>query len=343
MNNEKKLINGAEALSIHPIKYQWAMNMFNSSNTNFWLPSEVDMGTDVYNYKHKITDQEKHVIEHTLAYLSTADVVAMTDIPTAFSSRISAPEAKLFLSKQEYDEAVHTLSYQHILETMGIDEQDVYNRYKTVPEIRNKIEFSTKMLMPAMNHNNTLSNDKEILDFLHAYYFFAVMFEGTYFFNGFTPVYAIHRNGNIPGIAGQFAYIQRDEALHCSYGMSMILNILKEHPHLSLDPEWIANMFIESEQHELDYAKLLLGEGQVTGYSVSDHMRQFRYTSNLRANYMKSTIPFTTQANALAWVDTFVSQSKLVNFFESRNTEYQTAVDLKWSTVEYPVVPTRNL
>ncbi|PKO56876.1 MAG: ribonucleotide reductase, partial [Betaproteobacteria bacterium HGW-Betaproteobacteria-21] len=137
---DKRIVNGkADINQLAPFKYPWAWEFFLNANKNHWTPLEISMAQDVHDYHHKLTATERHVFENVLSYLTTSDILAMRNIGLAVMEKMSAPELQIYQARQVYEEALHTWTYQHCIESLGLDQQEIYNRYRVVPAIHGKI------------------------------------------------------------------------------------------------------------------------------------------------------------------------------------------------------------
>ena len=211
---------------------------------------------------------------------------------------------------------------------IGLDQGEIYNRYRVVPEIHHKIQICNQRLDSVLRPNIDLNDRDELENFVLAYTFFAGVFEGTWFYNGFSPIFALQRRGLMKGTAEQFQYIMRDEVLHASFGIRVCNQIVLEEK-VKLDPKVIQHMWEEAEAAESQYAHFLLPD-PILGYSAADHIAQFRFIANRRANKLHHKIPFPGAENALPWLDEQANLKKEKNFFETRVTEYQTGGALNW-------------
>ena len=139
---DKRVVNGhADINQLAPFKYPWAWEYFLNANKNHWTPLDINMTQDVHDYQHKLTLEERHVYENVLSYLTTSDILAMRNIGLAVMEKMSAPELQIYQARQVYEEAMHTWTYQHCIETIGLDQGEIYNRYRVVPEIHHKIQM----------------------------------------------------------------------------------------------------------------------------------------------------------------------------------------------------------
>lgn len=328
--NDKRVVNGMTDINqLAPFKYPWAWNYFLNANKNHWTPLDINMAQDVHDYHHKLTLEERHVYENVLSYLTTSDILAMRNIGLAVMEKMSAPELQIYQARQIYEEALHTWTYQHCIETIGLDQGEIYNRYRVVPEINAKIQIANRRLNSILRNDIDLTNRDELENFVMAYTFFGAIFEGCWFYNGFSPIFALQRRGLMKGTAEQLQYIMRDEVMHASFGIRVVKQIMLEE-NLTLDPRAVRDMWLEAEAAESDYAGYILRD-PILGYSKEAHTEQFRYIANRRARQLNLEEPFPqVKEAALPWLDEQANLRKEKNFFETRVTEYQTGGVLSW-------------
>ena len=280
--SDKRVINGeADINQLAPFKYPWAWEYFLNANKNHWTPLDINMAQDVQDYQHKLSDTEKHVYENVLGYLTTSDILAMRNIGLAVMEKMTAPELQIYQARQVYEEALHTWTYQHCIETIGLDQGEIYNRYRVVPAIHGKIKLTNRRLDSVMRSDMDLRNPDNLHEFVMAYIFFAAIFEGCWFYNGFTPIFSLQRRGLMKGTAEQLQYIMRDEVMHASFCIRVVKQILLEND-VKLDPKAIRDMWDESEAAEKAYAHYIL-KNPILGYTAEDHIEQFRFIANRRA------------------------------------------------------------
>jgi len=326
---DKRIVNGkADINQLAPFKYPWAWEFFLKANRNHWTPLEISMAQDVHDYHHKLSPAERHVFENVLAYLTTSDILAMRNIGLAVMEKMSAPELQIYQARQVYEEALHTWTYQHCIESIGLDQQEIYNRYRVVPQIHGKIALANRRLEKVLRSDFDLTDRANLHEFALSYFFFAVIFEGCWFYNGFTPIFALQRRGLMKGSAEQLQYIMRDEVLHCAFGIRVVRELLKEE-NLELDPQALRTLWDEAEAAERAYAGYILRE-PILGYNAELHVQQFRFVANRRARQVGVEEPFPGAENVLPWLDEQANLRKEKNFFETRVTEYQTGGALAW-------------
>ena len=326
---DKRVVNGkADINQLVPFKYAWSWEFFLKANRNNWTPLEISMALDVSDYHHKLNEAERHVFENVLAYLTTSDILAMRNIGLAVMEKMSAPELQIYQARQVFEEALHTWTYQHCIESIGLNPQDIYNRYRVVPEIHGKIALSNRRLEKVLRSDIDLTDRDTLHEFALSYFFFAAIFEGCWFYNGFTPIFALQRRGLMKGTAEQLQYIMRDEVLHCAFGIRTIRALMEEEG-LKLDPQALRELWDEAEAAERAYAGYIL-KTPILGYDAELHIQQFRFIANRRARQTGLAEPFPGAKNVLPWLDEQANLRKEKNFFETRVTEYQTGGALAW-------------
>lgn len=328
--DDKRVVNGQTDINqLAPFKYPWAWTFFLNANKNHWTPLDINMAQDVTDYRHKLTLEEKHVYENVLSYLTTSDILAMRNIGLAVMEKMSAPELQIYQARQVYEESLHTWTYQHCIETIGLNQSEIYNRYRVVPEIHQKIAMANQRLNSVLRSDIDLNDSNELHNFVISYLFFAAIFEGCWFYNGFSPVFALQRRGLMKGTAEQFQYIMRDEVMHASFGIRVVKQILEEEK-IKLDKKEIRNMWDESYEAEKTYANYILRD-PILGYSAEIHLGQFQFIANRRAKQLGfDKEPFPGAELTLPWLDEQANLRKEKNFFETRVTEYQTGGALSW-------------
>lgn len=328
--NDKRVINGYTDINqLAPFKYPWAWNFFLNANKNHWTPLDINMSQDVSDYRHKLTLEEKHIYENVLSYLTTSDILAMRNIGLAVMEKMSAPELQIYQARQVYEEALHTWAYQHCIETMGLDQSEIYNRYRVIPEIQQKISVANRRLNSILSSDIDLKNPDELHNFVISYLFFAAIFEGCWFYNGFSPIFALQRRGLMKGTGEQLQYIMRDEVMHAAFGIRVVKQIIQEE-NMTLESKAIRQLWDEAYEVEKIYTHYIMRD-PILGYSAEKHIGQFQYIANRRANQLGlAEEPFPGARSTLPWLDEQANLRKEKNFFETRVTEYQTGGNLNW-------------
>src|SRR5882672_2483148 len=232
---DKRIINGATDVNqLVPFKYKWAWEKYLAACANHWMPQEINMSRDVALWKDPdgLTEDERRLVRRNLGFFVTADSLAANNIVLGTYRHITAPECRQFLLRQAFEEAIHTHAYQYIVESLRLDEGEVFNAYHEIPSIRDKDEYLIPfidILTDPTFRTGTPEADQKLLRSLIV---FACVMEGLFFYVGFTQILALGRQNKMTGSAEQYQYILRDESMHCNFGIDLINQIKMENPHL---------------------------------------------------------------------------------------------------------------
>ena len=331
---DKRIINGrTDVNQLVPFKYKWAWEKYLASCANHWMPQEVNMSRDIATWKdpNGLTDDERRIVKRNLGFFVTADSLAANNIVLGTYRHITAPECRQFLLRQAFEEAIHTHAYQYIVESLGLDESEIFNAYNEVASIREKDEFLIPFIEAVMDpnfHTGSLESDRTLLKSLIV---FACLMEGLFFYVGFTQILALGRQNKMTGAAEQYQYILRDESMHCNFGIDLINQIKAENPQL-----WTADFKAEIKQLferavalEYRYAEDTMPRG-VLGMNASMFKGYLRYIANRRAQQIGLAELFPNEENPFPWMSEMIDLKKERNFFETRVIDYQSGGALSW-------------
>jgi len=331
---DKRIINGqTDVNQLVPFKYKWAWEKYLATCANHWMPQEVNMSRDIALWKDPagLSEDERRIIKRNLGFFVTADSLAANNIVLGTYRHITAPEARQFLLRQAFEEAIHTHAYQYIVESLGLDESEIFNAYHEVQSIRDKDEFLIPFIDAIMDPHfvtGTPQNDQTLLKSLIV---FACLMEGLFFYVGFTQILAMGRQNKMTGAAEQYQYILRDESMHCNFGIDLINQIKLENPHL-----WTAEfkaeikaLFLKAVELEYRYAEDTMPRG-VLGLNASMFKGYLRYIANRRATQIGLEELFPNEENPFPWMSEMIDLKKERNFFETRVIEYQSGGALSW-------------
>jgi ribonucleoside-diphosphate reductase beta chain len=331
---EKRIINGqTDVNQLVPFKYKWAWEKYLATCANHWMPQEVNMSRDIALWKdpNGLTEDERRIIKRNLGFFVTADSLAANNIVLGTYRHITAPECRQFLLRQAFEEAIHTHAYQYIVESLGLDESEIFNAYNEVESIRDKDQFLIPFIEAIMDpnfHTGTPETDQTLLRSLIV---FACLMEGMFFYVGFTQILSMGRQNKMTGAAEQYQYILRDESMHCNFGIDLINQVKLENPHLWTAPfkEEIKSLFLKAVELEYRYAEDTMPRG-VLGLNASMFKGYLRYIANRRAQQIGLEPLFPNEENPFPWMSEMIDLKKERNFFETRVIEYQSGGALSW-------------
>lgn len=331
---DKRIINcSADVNQLVPFKYKWAWEKYLAACANHWMPQEVNMSADIALWKNPngLTDDERRLVKRNLGFFTTADSLAANNIVLGTYRHITNPECRQFLLRQAFEEAIHTHAYQYIVESLGLDDGEIFNMYHEVTSIRDKDEFLLPFIDTLTNPNfttGTLENDQKLLKSLIV---FACIMEGLFFYVGFVQILALGRQNKMTGAAEQYQYIMRDESMHLNFGVDVINQIKLENPHL-WTPEFrdeIRGLFQKGVELEYRYAEDTMPRG-VLGLNAGMFKEYLRFIANRRCQQIGIDVLYPGATNPFPWMAEMIDLKKEKNFFETRVTEYQTGGALSW-------------
>jgi ribonucleoside-diphosphate reductase beta chain len=332
--DQKAMINcRADLNQLVPFKYEWAWQKYLDGCANHWMPQEVNMTADIALWKSDegLSDDERTIIKRSLGFFSTADSLVANNLVLAIYRLITNPECRQYLLRQAFEEAIHTHAYQYCIESLGMDEGEIFNMYHEVPSVATKaswaIKYTKEINEPGFT-TGTLETDKALLKNLIAYY---CVLEGIFFYCGFTQILSMGRRNKMTGTSEQFQYILRDESMHVNFGIDVINQIKLENPQLwdQEMQESARNMILEGTTHEVAYARDTMPRG-VLGMNANMMEEYLQFIANRRLAQIGLAEQFPGVKNPFPWMSEIMDLKKEKNFFETRVTDYQTGGALTW-------------
>ncbi|TDJ66721.1 MAG: ribonucleotide-diphosphate reductase subunit beta [Proteobacteria bacterium] len=332
--DDKQMINcRADVNQLVPFKYKWAWQKYLDGCANHWMPQEINMNADIQLWKSTdgLTDDERTIIKRNLGFFSTADSLVANNLVLAVYRHITNPECRQYLLRQAFEEALHTHAYQYCVESLGLDEAEIFNMYREVPVVHQKAQWAmrfTDSLGDPNFHTGTLAANQRLLRDLVAFY---VIFEGIFFYVGFVQILSMGRRNKMTGVAEQFQYILRDESMHLNFGIDVINQIKLENPDIwteSLRAELI-QLIKEAVDLEILYAHDTMPRG-ILGLNAAMFKEYLQFIANRRCSQIGLSEQYPGATNPFPWMSEVMDLKKEKNFFETRVTEYQTGGALSW-------------
>ena len=332
--DEKAMINcRADLNQLVPFKYDWAWQKYLDGCANHWMPQEINMTADVATWKSSdgLSEDERRIVMRSLGYFSTADSLVANNLVLGIYRLITNPECRQYLLRQAFEEAIHTHAYQYCIESLGMDEGEIFNMYREVPSVAKKAAWSlshTHELSDPNFSTGTIEADQQLLRNLIGFY---GVTEGIFFYCGFTQILSMGRRNKMTGVAEQFQYILRDESMHLNFGIDVINQIKLENPHLWTEDfrEEVTQMILEGTALEIEYARDTMPRG-VLGMNAAMMEEYLHFIANRRLNQLGLSEQFPGAQNPFPWMSEIMDLRKEKNFFETRVIEYQTGGALSW-------------
>ena len=331
---DKRIINGGTDVNqLVPFKYKWAWEKYLSGCANHWMPQEINMSRDIALWKSPdgLTEDERRLIKRNLGFFVTADSLAANNIVLGTYRHITAPECRQYLLRQAFEEAIHTHAYQYIVESLGLDESEIFNAYHEVSSIRDKDEFLIPYIDTLTNPNFKTGDQKGDQELLRSLIVFSCLMEGLFFYVGFVQILALGRQNKMTGSAEQYQYILRDESMHCNFGIDLVNTIKLENPDLWTKEfkEELVDIFHKAVNLEYRYAEDTMPRG-ILGLNAPNFKTYLRYIANRRAHQIGLPQLYEKEENPFPWMAEMVDLKKEKNFFETRVIDYQVGGALQW-------------
>ncbi|WP_088561307.1 ribonucleotide-diphosphate reductase subunit beta [Arboricoccus pini] len=332
--DQKRMINcRADVNQLLPLKYRWAWEKYLSGCNNHWMPTEISMQADIalWQSKEGLSDDERRSVKRNLGFFAASESLVANNIVLAIYRHLTNPECRQYLLRQAFEEAVHTHTFQYIVDSLGLDEGELFNMYREVPSITDKAAWALKYTQSLSDPDfktGTPETDRAFLRDLIAFY---VVFEGMWFYTGFAQILSLGRRGKMVGIAEQYQYILRDESIHLNFGIDVINQIRFENPGLwteAFEAE-IRTMLEEAALLEVAYARDTMPRGFL-GLNAELCEQYMHVIANRRCAQLGLQPLFPEAENPFPWMSETMDLKKEKNFFETRVIEYQTGGSLSW-------------
>ena len=323
----QSILDPGMCLTLRPMRYPIFYDMFRDGIKNTWTVEEVDFATDLVDLKQRLSPAEVHLIRRLVAFFATGDSIVSNNLVLNLYKHINSPEARLYLSRQLYEEAVHVQFYLTLLDNYVPDNAEreaAFAAVENIPSISKKADFCLKW-MDSIQKLDQLQTRDHRRQFLLNLICFAACIEGLFFFAAFAYVYFLRSKGLLHGLASGTNWVFRDESCHLEFAFEVVNVVRAQEPDLwdaQLEKE-IVTMMQEAVDAEAQFSEDLLSGG-VAGLSVRDMRAYLGHVADSRLERMGIAPAFHTK-NPFGFME-LQDVQELTNFFERRVSAYQTAV-----------------
>lgn len=321
------LLDPGMELTLRPMRYPLFYEMYKASIKNTWTVDEVDFTSDVSDLRDKLSPAEQHLIKRLVAFFATGDSIVSNNLVLSLYKHLNSPEARMYLSRQLYEEALHVQFYLTLLDTYLPNEEErkaAFSAIHNIPSIRAKAEFCFRWMDTVANMER-LESREDRKKFLLNLVCFATCIEGLFFFAAFAYVYFLRSKGLLHGLASGTNWVFRDESCHMNFAFSVIDQVKREEPDLfdhDLNNE-IIKMMDEAVECEMNFARDVLGLG-IAGLSERDMRSYLEYVADQRLSTL-GIQPVYHSKNPFPFME-LQDVQELTNFFERRVAAYQVGV-----------------
>jgi ribonucleoside-diphosphate reductase beta chain len=309
------------------MEYPQFFEMYRAAIKNTWTVEEVDFSMDTADLRTKMTEADRHLIHRLVAFFATGDSIVSNNLVLNLYKHINAPEARMYLSRQLYEEALHVQFYLTLLDTYMPDpaeRAEAFNAIETIPSIKRKAEFCMKWI-DSINKLDTLETPSDRKQFLLNLVCFATCIEGLFFFAAFAYVYFLRSRGLLHGLAGGTNWVFRDESAHMAFALEVVNTVRREEPSL-FDADLAAQinqMMDEAVECEMQFAEDVL-KGGVVGLSTRDMRQYLEFVADQRLLSLGMPRRYGSK-NPFDFMD-LQDVQEVANFFERRVSAYQVGV-----------------
>jgi len=324
----RPLIGGdpLEPIQLFPLSYPWAYAHAQQGKRNTWFPEEVSLADDVRDYQTRLGDEERRAVEILLGFFNPMESLVTHNLVLSVYRHVTAPEARLYLARQIWEEANHTMAFEYVLKTLPVDRKRVFSAHRDEPAVQAKEAFLVELARPMLAPLDMGSEGarRTFLRNLVGYY---VILEGVFFYGGFLFAYTFRRRNLLRGLATIVDWTLKDESLHLSFGIHLITELLAQDPDL-MTPQLageLERLILKAVELERAYHHTLLPR-PVIGVSAELLNAYVEYVTDRRLEELGLPARFGA-ANPAPWMATEVDVPEIVNFFEAKNIHYEVAAD----------------
>ena len=323
----RQLLNPGFDLTLRPMRYPRFYEMYRAAIRNTWTVEEIDFQIDLGHLRQRMSPAERHLIERLVAFFATGDSIVSNNLVISLYRHINAPEARMYLSRQLYEEALHIQFYLTLLDNYVPDQErraQAFAAIENIPSIRRKAEFCRRWTDEVFSLER-IRSDEDKRRFLLNLTCFAACIEGLFFFGAFAYVYFLRSRGLLPGLAAGTNWVFRDESAHMAFAFEVLNTIRREEPHL-FDARWsaqVTQMIEQAVECEAAFAEDVLSGG-VVGLTRSEMRQYLEYVADQRLAMLG--VPQKYQARNPFPFMQLQDVQELTNFFERRVSAYQVAV-----------------
>ncbi len=320
-----------EDMNLHPIRYQWAYDLYNQAVRNTWFPHEIALKEDIQDWD-KMTEDEQHAVKFLMAFFNPAELIVNRSIALGMYPYLKAPECHLYLAKVMWEEANHCVAFEYVLETFPFFERDkVFNLHLNVASMQAKEHYINKYMKRMTEDTLDISSTEGKKDFIRNLIATNIVMEGIWFYSGFMVALSFRQRNILRNFGSMITWVLRDESLHLKFGMNLVHNILEENQDLVTEgfAEEIRDLIIEGVNLETAYNRDLFPNG-ILGLNAEYVNQYVEYVADRRLEELGLPKHYGA-TNPAKWMATATDVYELVNFFETQNTNYE--VDVRAHTV----------
>lgn len=312
-------------LRLHPIKYQFPLDYYEMGQANTWFPKEIPMSEDIEDWTHKLTEDERRAVKYMLGFFCTAESLVGNNLVLGLYGHITNPEARVYMLRQAYEEANHTVTFEYVIKSLNLDRDEIFLMHESVPQIKAKEDFEARLTEAIAGRWDVKTIEGKQALIRNCVGFFVIM-EGIFFYSGFMMGLSFERRKLLKGLGTLIRYVLKDESIHLAFGIDLIHTIINENREV-MTPEFqqeIISMIREAVAIESAYANAALPRG-ILGLNTKLYDQYVQYIADRRL--MKLGLPKQYNVhNPCKWMTAQADMPELINFFEAKPIDYEQQV-----------------
>ena len=309
-------------MNLHPLRYQWAYDLYQQAVRNTWFPHEIALKEDLGDWVN-MTDDERHAVKFLMAFFNPAELIVNRSIALGIYPYLKSPECHLYLAKQMWEEANHCVAFEYVLQTFPLDREHVFGIHLQTPSMVAKENYINTYMKRMMEDTLNVETPEGKKDFVRNLVATNIVMEGIWFYSGFMVALSFRQRNQLRNLGSMINWVIRDESLHLKFGINLVHNILEENPELVTADfaQEIAGIIVEGVNLETAYNKDLFPRG-ILGLNA-DYVNQYvQYVADRRLEELGLGKHYNV-TNPAKWMSTATDVFELVNFFEAQNTSYE--------------------
>ncbi len=311
-----------EDVNLHPIRYQWAYDLYQQAVRNTWFPHEIALKEDLEDWE-KMTEDERHAVTFLMAFFNPAELIVNRSIALGIYPYLKSPECHLYLAKQMWEEANHCVAFEYVLQTFPFDREKIFGVHLEVPSMQAKEEYIMKYLKRTTETLLDITTTEGKKDFVRNLVATNIVMEGIWFYSGFMVALSFRQRNQLRNFGSMINWVLRDESLHLKFGINLLHTTLEENADLMTEDfaAEIRDIIVEGVDREVAYNKDLFPNG-ILGLNA-DYVNQYvQYVADRRLEELGLEKQYNV-TNPAKWMSTATDVFELVNFFEAQNTSYE--------------------
>lgn len=300
-------------ISYAPMLYPQADKFCDLQNSVHWLPNEIPLGSDVDDWKRKLTESEKHLIASILKGFVATEIFIEDYWSAKVARWFKHPEIQGMAVTFAAFERIHAKAYARLSEELGLDD---FDSFLAEPSAKAKID----RLMAVKGKNRS-----EIALSLAV---FSAFNEGVNLFSSFAVLMSFQQRNLLKGIAKIIEFSVKDEVQHSDAGIWLYNQLVSEFPGI-LTSEFEHSIYaaakdtVELEDAFIDMA---FTHGDIEGITSAQLKNYIRYRTNTKLGELNlNTNLYTIDDDLLRSMEWFELLSKGVvsqDSFAGRVTDY---------------------